>query len=151
MSKESVGGILAIGGGVAAIAFVLYSGPGELPLRVWLAGAGALGLVSGFTTGLSTKVEAGAEFVKFLGAGILIPLVGGVAALLARPTQVTETSTSSGTQVIQKVTTTVTSSEGLLHPLTVLGSFFVVFSLLAILGIIGGVLLRKAGLPALLR
>ena len=38
-------------------------------------------------------------------------------------------------------------SDGSLHPLAVLGSFFVVFGLFAILGIIGGVLLRDGGLP----
>ena len=143
---NAVLGFLAIVAGVVAIAFALFCGAGELPLRVWLAGAGALGLVTGFTTGLSENPGSGMEFVKFLGAGILVPLVGGVSALLARSQRVTENSTYADAQVVEKVTETVTSSDAMLHPLTVLGSFFVMFALVAILAIIGGLLLRKAGI-----
>jgi hypothetical protein len=118
----------------------------DQPGRLWMAGAAALGLLSGFSTGVSTEAGSGKEFVKFLGTGILVPILGGVGILLERTQEVTENSTYSGTQLVERTTTTVTSAtEGSLPALAVLGSFFVAFALLALLGIVGGVLLRKSG------
>ena len=130
-------------GVVAVGCFFVFNEP---PLRLWLAGAAALGLLTGFTTGLSSHAGSGVEFVKFLGAGVLVPLVGGVSALIARPQQVTEKSVYTGTQLSEKITTTVTLSDAAIHPLAVLGSFFLAFALVAIVGIIGGVLAREGKL-----
>ena len=114
----------------------------------WAAGAGALGLVSGFITGLSTAEGSGKAFITFLGTGLLVPILGGVGAFLGQTESVTETSTYLNDHLIKKTTDTVTSfSDGdLLHPLAVLGLFFLAFTALAIVGIVGGVLLRKGKL-----
>jgi len=75
-----------MGLGVAIVVSLAgWAGPfsaDQTPERLWMAGAVALGLVSGFTTGLSKQPGSGTEFVKFLGAGILVPILGGLAALL---------------------------------------------------------------------
>ena len=148
MSNVVKGGFAALSMAVGVgVIVAIWCTALDVPLRAWLAGAAALGLLTGFTTGLSSHAGSGIEFVKFLGAGILVPLVGGASALIARPQQVTEKSTYSGTQLVEKVTTTVTSSDAAIHPLTILGSFFLVFAAIAILGILGGVLARSAGLP----
>jgi ribose/xylose/arabinose/galactoside ABC-type transport system permease subunit len=120
----------------------------QSPVWLWMAGAGALGMVSGLTTGLSTEKGSGQAFVTFLGTGLLVPILGGVAAFLGQTEKVTEESTYANDQLVKKITETVTSfSDGpLLHPLAVLGSFFLAFGVLAILGIIGGALLRKSRL-----
>ena len=114
--------------------------------RLWVAGAAALGLVTGFTTGISEQAGSGQEFVKFIGAGILVLLLGGVATLLVNKEVVTEKFDYSGTQLMLKTTTTETPiSDGFLHPIAVLGSFFTVFAVLAVVGIFAGMLLRKSG------
>ena len=149
------GGTILMGIGLAVIA-VLASGwisvfPDSPPVRLWLAGAGALGLVSGFITGLSKADGSGPAFMTFLGTGLVVPLLGGVAALLGQTEEVTETSTYLNSQLAEKTTKTVTSvSDGSLHPISVLGSFFLVFSVLAIVGVVGGALLKKGGLPEIL-
>ena len=112
---------------------------------LWAAGAAALGFLSGFTTGLSKAEGISTEFVKFIGAGILVPLVGGVAALLNKSETVIESSTYSGTLISTKHTTTVAwFPEPLLHPMAVLGSFFVAFGIFACLGVVSGTLIRLA-------
>ena len=141
-------GLLVVG---AAIVFYLAGwtvrvAVDEPPGPLWIAGAAALGLLSGFATGLSKDPGSGKGFVTFVGTGILVPILGGVGALLERTQQMTERSAYSGTQLVVKTTKTVTlPSDGLPHPLAVLGSFFVAFALLAVLGLIAGVLLRKGG------
>ena len=116
------------------------------PSRLWVAGAAALGLVTGFTTGNSQKEGSGQEFVKFVGTGILVPLVGGVATLLVNKQVVTEKSDYSGTLLTLKTTTTETpTSDGFLHPIAVLGSFFAVFAVTAVVGLFAGMVLRLGG------
>lgn len=138
--------ILAVATVVILTGWVMPVGGAGVPMRLWIAGAGALGLVSGLTSGLSKQPGSGTEFVKFIGAGILVPILGGVAALLAKTQEVAEKSTYSGTQLVEKTTRTVTFlSDGSMHPLAVPGAFFVAFALLAVLGIIAGALLRKSG------
>jgi hypothetical protein len=129
-----VGGIVLLLLGVAVIVSVPWWGPDDISLRVWMSGAGALGLLSGFTTGFSSRAGSGSEFLKFLGAGILVPLIGGSAALIARA---------------QDVDAQLESAPSA-DPLIVLGSFFLVFGLVAILGILSGVLLRRGGLPPIM-
>ena len=114
--------------------------------RLWAAGAAALGLTTGFTTGISDQEGSGQNFTTFIGAGIVVPLLGGVATLLVNKQVVTEKSVYTGTQLTLKTTTTETPvSDGFLHPIAVLGSFFVVFALLAVVGIFAGMLLRQSG------
>ncbi len=118
------------------------------PVRLWMAGAGALGLVGGLITGLSDKEGSGTAFMTFIGTGLLVPILGGVAALLGNTETVTEKSTyDNNSHVVERTTETISSlSDNLMHPLAVLGSFFLAFGVLAILGIIGGALLKKGGL-----
>ena len=107
---------------------------------MWLAGAAALGLITGFTTGASETAGAGASLVSFVSAGVLVPILGGIAALLKQPEITKESSTYSGEHVTQKVTEVATQLHATeFHPLWVAGSFFVVFSLMAIVGIALGV------------
>lgn len=146
-----VTGILVILVGGSTVICILNSVLDDLtqsPVWLWMAGAGALGMVSGLIAGLSKEKGSGKAFITFLGTGLLVPLIGGVAAFLGQTERVTEESTYSNGQLVKKITETATSfSDGsLLHPLAVLGSFFLAFGVLAILGVIGGALLRKSGL-----
>ena len=129
-----IGGIVFLLLGVVVIISVPWWGPDDISLRVWMSGAGALGLLSGFTTGFSSRAGTGGEFLKFLGAGILVPLIGGAASLIARA---------------QDVDAQLESAPSA-DPLIVLGSFFLVFGLVAIAGILSGVLFRRGGLPPII-
>jgi vacuolar-type H+-ATPase subunit I/STV1 len=116
--------------------------PGQFSMRLWMAGAGALGLVSGFITGFSSSSDSGKAFTTFISTGLLVPILGGVAALLGDTEKVTEKTTYLNSNIVEKTTETVSSiSDNLLHPLAVLGSFFLAFGVLAILGIIAAKLL----------
>lgn len=145
-----VGGIVItlLGLLVVFLAYKLLPGFPDRPSAwFWITGAAALGLVSGLTTGLSENPGSGTSFMTFLGAGLLVPIIGGVAALLEQTVEVTEKSTYLSDQLVEKTTMTVTSfSDGSVHPLAVLGSFFLVFGVVAVLGIVGGALLRESGL-----
>jgi len=113
-------------------------------LSIWLAGAAALGLLSGFTTGASKQPGISGEFIKFLSGGILVPLTAAIATALKGPATTTETYEYLGELVAKKVTEVTTPPQmDLLSPLSVLGSFFVVYSLLAILGILLGASQKK--------
>ena len=152
---KKIFGIIFMGLGVLLIGALAAWGIPDCPdqhlIRLWMAGAGALGLVSGFTTGLSTDAAGKTEFMKFLVAGVSVPLLGGVAALMGKTQEVTENSTYSSTQLVEKTTKTVTSlSDGSLHPLAVVGSFFLMFGVVAILGIVSGMLLRKNSQPGIM-
>jgi hypothetical protein len=145
--QRAAGIVLTVIGIIAV--FLLAKGGIMLPTdpaHLWAAGAAALGLVTGFTTGNSEKEGSGQEFVKFIGTGILVPLVGGVATLLVNKQVVTEKSDYSGTLLTLKTTTTETpASDGFLHPIAVLGSFFAVFAVTAVVGLFAGMLLRLGG------
>jgi hypothetical protein len=118
----------------------------QLAARLWGAGAAGLGLLSGFSTGATTELSSKTEFVKYLGAGVLVPLIGGLGALVDKAEKVTEKSVYVGTTLVEKTTTTLSEPlAGSLHPLAVLGSFFGLFAIFAILGIVVGVLLKKEG------
>ena len=120
---------------------------GRTIIVVWLAGAGALGLLSGYTTGASEQTGTAGEFLKFLSGGVLVPLVGGIAALVRQPERTTERSTYVGDHVTEKITeVTLPSQAAHFHPLLVLGSFFVAYSVLAIIGIRLGVAHRAGGI-----
>ena len=114
----------------------------------WLAGAAAIGFLSGFTTGASTNAGSGMEFVKFIGTGILIPILGGAGTLYIGEKAYTEKNVySSSDNLIEQTTNTATSfPNALLHPLAVMGLFFAVFALLAVIGIVAGAALREAKL-----
>jgi len=129
-----VGGAVALLIGALAVITVPWWGPEDVSLRIWMAGAGAIGLLSGFTTGLSEKAGTAGEFLKFIGTGVLVPLIGAIAALMARA---------------QDVAADLESSPSA-DPLVVLGSFFLVFGVLGILGIVAGALLRRGGLPPIM-
>jgi hypothetical protein len=91
---------------------------------VWFAGAGVLGLLSGFTTGASSETGAGSELLKFVAGAIIAPLLGSVVSLtsVASPAPATA-----------------------IHPMWALGTFFVGFGLAAVLGVLFGMLLREKG------
>jgi hypothetical protein len=142
------GTIIILAGAVIVVCLAcgIIPVPSDHPIQLWMAGAAALGLLTGFTTGASADLGSGKEYVKFVGTGILVPIFGAVGTLLERTQKVTENSTYSGAQLVEKITTTLTPlAEGSLTPLTALGSFFVAFALFALLGIVGGVLLRIGG------
>jgi hypothetical protein len=148
-TKRNLGwGILFLGGMLVVVAAVC-SMTGDAAWRLpylWIAGAGGLGLLSGYTTGLSTKDGSGIELVKFLGPGILVPLLGAAGSLLTRNQTTTEKTTYAGTLPVEKVTTVVTSfADPFMQPVAVVASFFVAFAVLASLGISAGALLRHAG------
>ena len=120
-------------------------GESELPARLWVVGAAALGLLTGLVTGLTKEAGSGKQFVAFIGTGLVVPLLGGVGALLARSQEVVERTRYAGTQIVQRSTLTSTIvSENSIHPLAVLGSFFVAFSFAAIIGVVAGALLRMS-------
>ena len=143
----AIGAIVTLAGILAVV--LLATGtiavfPDSFPGRLWVAGAAALGLLSGFSTGISQEGGAAKELAKFVGAGLLVPLLGGVGALLGSTEEVTEQSTYSGTQLVQKTTRTVKAfPDGSLQPIAVSGSFFLTFGLLAPVGVVGGALLKK--------
>jgi hypothetical protein len=111
---------------------------------MWLLGAAALGLVSGFSTGASLQAGAAAQLIAFISGGIIVPILGGVVSLLKQPETTTETNTYSGEQLVQKITAiTMTNQPAELHPLWVAGSFFAVYSMFAIMGVALGVRRRN--------
>ena len=126
------------------IGFYCASGlDGRTITVVWLAGAGALGLLSGFTTGASKQQGTAGELLKFLSAGIIVPLLGGIAAIVRQPQQTIERSTYVGEHVTEKITEIVLKPEiAYLYPLAILGGFFVTYGVFATLAIILGVVLR---------
>jgi len=147
-TKKRLAGILLSVLGISIVVLLLtgHLGLSNEADRLWVAGAAALGLITGFTTGISEQAGSGEEFVKFIGAGILVPLLGGVASLLVHKQVVTEKSEYTGTQLTLKTTTTETPTpDDMLHPIAVLGSFFAAFGVLAVIGLIAGMLLRLGG------
>lgn len=141
------GALIAI---IALVVAVLFAtgvwGPSDDAPRLWTAGAMALGLSVGLTTGLSNKDGSGQEFVKFVSVGVVIPVLGAVGALLVKRDGVSERWTYDGTVLVEKITTTETSfSNDLLNPFSVLGLFFTGFAVFAVVGIVAGVLLRDGG------
>ena len=107
---------------------------------VWAAGAAAFGLLSGYTTGASKQPGTAAEFLKFLGAGIIVPLIGGIVSLVQRPQTVTENYKyyPGGTLTESKTTATTYPETGFLHPLFVFALFLCVYGLFSVLGIMLG-------------
>ena len=100
---------------------LIYSSTGDLRnISLWLAGAGALGLLSGYTTGASSQVGAASEFLKFVSGGILLPLFGGIATTL--------------------------SNESIFYSLEIIGGFLFFYSLFAIIGLIVGAKSRTDGI-----
>jgi hypothetical protein len=147
---KTIGGFSIMAASVGALAWFVFSSNsenlGHFTVRLWMAGAGSLGLVSGLITGLSDEDGSGKAFMTFIGTGLLVPILGGVAALLGHTETVTEKSAFLNNQLVKKTTETASSlSDSILHPLAVLGSFFLAFGILAILGIVGGMLLRTGG------
>ena len=138
-------GALAFLAVVLVLAGVL--GPSNDAARLWTAGAMGLGLSVGLTTGLSKQEGSSREFMKFVSAGVVVPILGAIGAFLVKNEEVSELSTYEGTQLVEKTTTTVTSfSNDLLQPFAILGLFFGAFALLAVVGITSGILLRRAGI-----
>ena len=150
VDKRLVWGAVVIG--VITVAVILMFatgrfGPGNQTARLWLAGAMALGLAVGLTTGMSTSAGISAEFIKFVSAGVVIPVLGGIGAFLARREEVVERFRYEEAQLVEQSTITATVfTDELLHPFAVLGLFFAGFGLCAVVGIAVGRLLREAGI-----
>lgn len=117
-------GLLGAYAVIAVIALVIADRASDTDtapiLTMWLLGAAALGLVSGFTTGASKLAGAGAQLIGFISGGVIVPILGGVVALVQQP----EASTATPAK---------------LHPLWVAGSFFAAYSIFAIIGIAVGI------------
>ena len=115
-------------------------------IALWIVGAAALGLLSGFVTGASEQQGAGAEFLRFLSGGILVPLLGAISSLIQLPQKTTEHFSYSADQITQKITeTTIPLPGGYVQPLSIVGTFMLAYSLFAIVGIVVGIHRRKAG------
>lgn len=146
---------VGVSAGICALVWAYFfsnlEDPALFTVRLWIGGAGALGLVSGFITGFSSSSDSGKAFTTFISTGLLVPILGGVAALLGDTEKVTEKTTYLNSNIVEKTTETVSSiSDNLLHPLAVLGSFFLAFGVLAILGIIAAKLLKDGNLTTFL-
>jgi hypothetical protein len=137
--------------GIAALVILIvlvvtYLSASSVPpiLGMWLLGAAALGLVSGFISGASEKEGTAEHALGFLSAGVVVPILVGIAALLRAPQTTTEQTTYDGEHITKKVVDIVNKTEVTeLHPLWVVGSFFVVFGLSTIVGIALGVRRRN--------
>lgn len=130
-----------------AVAFV-SSGMGvPVIVTAWLGGAAALGVLSGFTTGASDHTGTASEFLKFLSGGVVVPLLGGLGAMIGQAQKTTESFVYDGENVLKHVTEagldSVTAS---LYPLGVFGGFLLAYSLSAVLGIILGAKFRAGGI-----
>lgn len=116
-------------------------------VTAWLGGAAALGVLSGFTTGVSDHTGTASEFLKFLSGGVVVPLLGGLGAMIGQAQRTTESYVYDGDNVLQHVTEagldSVTTS---LYPLGVFGGFLLAYSLSAVLGIILGAKFRTGGI-----
>jgi hypothetical protein len=131
------------------VAHIMFRAPNREAVKtatLWVAGATVLGLLTGLTTGLSKATGTAEKYLGFLSAGILVPLIGGIAVLLQTGQTVTERYTYSGDQLTRKVTTTMPEQPSfLLHPIAVLGLFFAAYSCAAVVGILAGIVLKKSG------
>lgn len=115
-------------------------------ITLWLSAAGALGLLSGYTTGASDENGTASEFLKFLSGGLLVPLFGGVAGLVSGSEKVTESYRYVDGQLVEKVTDTQGALQTIAsHPMAVLGGFIVFYSVFAAAGIVLGIHHRSKG------
>lgn len=122
-------------------------GPDNQAVRLWIAGAMALGFAVGLTTGMSATAGASAEFIKFVSAGVVVPVLGGIGAFLTSREEVLESFRYEEAELVEHSKTTVTAfPDELLHPFSVLGLFFAGFALCAVVGITVGKLLSQAGI-----
>jgi hypothetical protein len=109
-------------------------------LSIWLTGAGAIGLLSGYTTGVSKQKGVTGEFMKFISGGILVPLVGGIATLMKEPVNNIERYSYTDNVLTEKITSTTLQSQNTHYDaLVILGGFLLVYCFLATIGIYLGV------------
>jgi hypothetical protein len=131
---------------VVIIGYCVTDPAGVWTKLLWLAGAAALGLVSGFTTGASSQTGAGAELLKFISGGILVPLLSGVVAILQYRQGSKEHYQYMGDHLVEKTTeATVPTDFAYFHPLWVLALFFVGYCSFAVIGVMLGQALQAAG------
>jgi len=139
--------LLALLCGIPAISFLAVGTERWTLIAVWAAGAGLVGLLSGYTTGASEQTGTASEFLKFVSGGVLVPLIGGLATLVRQPSTTIERSVYSGTQLMQKTTEVILSNPNApFVPLAVLGSFLIPYCALAVIGILIGISHRQAGI-----
>jgi hypothetical protein len=113
---------------------------------IWLLGAGAVGLISGFTTGTSKQTGMGTEFMKFLSVGIITPMIAGAVTLLEFRKGTIETWTFEGEKMTGHSTgVSIPAGYEHFHPIWVLGGFFLMYGFFAVVGAVLGIALRKAG------
>jgi len=90
-------------------------------VALWLSGAAALGLLSGYTTGASDQTGTASEFLKFVSGGVLVPLLGGAAGLVQGSEKASESYSYLDGQLVEKVTATSGPLHAtVFHPLAVL-------------------------------
>jgi hypothetical protein len=129
-----------------ALSYAVFRLNGVTLVVVWIAGAGALGLLTGYSTGVSETSGTTTEFLKLIGPGVVIPVLAGIATVVNQPKTTTETFVYVGSQVSSKTTAVTLSSEfAHLHPLALFASFFLFYSTLAVAGILLGVSDREEG------
>ena len=132
--------------GVVVVVYCFADDAGLSTKLLWLAGAAALGLISGFTTGASSETGAAAELLKFISGGILVPLLGGVVAILQYRQGSKEHYVYEAGQLAEKtIEATLPADFAFFHPLWVLALFFVGYCSFALLGVLLGKQLQKAG------
>jgi hypothetical protein len=126
-----------VGAGVATgVAVWIAPSEARLIVALWLSGAASLGLLSGYTTGVSTENGTASEFLKFISGGVFVPLLGAVGVLVSSQRDTER-------QSLEKVTEA--SAPAAFFPLAVLGGFLAFYSFFAMAGIILGVWHRSRG------
>ena len=145
VTTAALAGFFVVGVGAAVgVASVVAAQDLRWTLALWLAGAVGLGLISGYSTGASKKTGSTGEFLKFVSAGIVVPLLGAT-SIVQGSKVVSESITYVQDQVATKVTdTSGVSYEAGIHPLAVLGGFFLFYGAFAATGIVIGIHHRKS-------
>jgi hypothetical protein len=139
--------LIAVGLVLLLVAVCTLAGTDPMaPQFAWVLGAGALGLMAGLVTGASTQTGIGGQFLTFVSGGILVPLFGGIVALMQFRQGSQEAYTYVGEKIATKTTSVVVPGVEHLHPIWVLGAFFVLYGCGAVVGIVGGMALRESGL-----
>jgi hypothetical protein len=130
---------------VAVGVWAMAVGSSTRTQTAWVLGGGILGLLSGFVTGASNQPGTAGQFLAFISGGVLVPLFGGAVALMQFRQGTMESYTYSGEQVLTKTTQIqLPANIEHVHPIWVLGSFFIAYGLGAILGILAGMYLRDS-------
>ena len=141
-------GVFVLGLGFLVASLFLIGVIPASPGKYWLAGAAGFGLLAGFVSGASEQAGTSLELTKLLGAGLIVPIIGGIGGLVDKTQTVIETMQYDGEQLIGKTTSTIiTLEEGRMPPAEMMGGFLFVFCVGAMFGMFGGIKIRVGGTP----